>query len=64
VLQEDGYARIIGRIKNVIIRVGDKIFPSEIEEFLETHPDVMEAQVQSHIELFIGCNIQPSLGSW
>jgi acyl-CoA synthetase (AMP-forming)/AMP-acid ligase II len=44
----------------VIIRVGDKIFPSEIEEFFETHPDVMEAQVRS----LAYCNIQPSLGSW
>jgi fatty-acyl-CoA synthase len=53
VLQEDGYARIVGRMKDVIIRIGDKIFPSEIEEFFETHPDVMEAQVQSHTEPFI-----------
>lgn len=46
-LQEDGYARIVGRIKDVIIRIGDKIFPSEVEEFFEAHPDVIEAQVQS-----------------
>ncbi|XP_023711991.1 medium-chain acyl-CoA ligase ACSF2, mitochondrial [Cryptotermes secundus] len=45
VLQEDGYARIVGRMKDVIIRIGDKIFPSEIEEFFETHPDIMEAQI-------------------
>ncbi|XP_023721499.2 medium-chain acyl-CoA ligase ACSF2, mitochondrial [Cryptotermes secundus] len=45
VLQEDGYARIVGRMKDVIIRIGLKIFPSEIEEFFETHPDIMEAQV-------------------
>lgn len=44
VLQEDGYARIVGRLKDVIIRIGDKIFPSEIEEFFETHPDVIEAE--------------------
>lgn len=45
--QEDGYARVVGRIKDVIIRIGDKIFPSEVEEFFETHPDIIEAQVQS-----------------
>lgn len=44
-LQEDGYARIVGRIKDVIIRIGDKIFPSEVEEFFEAHPDIIEAQV-------------------
>jgi fatty-acyl-CoA synthase len=47
VLQEDGYARIVGRIKDVIIRIGDKIFPSELEEFFEAHPDIIEAKVQS-----------------
>jgi len=47
VLQEDGYARIVGRIKDVIIRIGDKIFPSEVEEFFEAHPDIIEAQVHS-----------------
>jgi len=44
VLQEDGYARIVGRIKDVIIRIGDKIFPSEVEEFFQAHPDIIEAQ--------------------
>jgi fatty-acyl-CoA synthase len=54
VLQEDGYARIVGRIKDVMIKNGDKIFPSELEDFFMTHPDVMEAQVQPLPELFIG----------
>lgn len=44
VLQEDGYGRIVGRVKDVIIRIGDKIFPSEIEELFEAHPDIVEAQ--------------------
>jgi fatty-acyl-CoA synthase len=51
VLQEDGYARIVGRIKDVIIRIGDKIFPSEVEEFFEAHPDIIEAQVLSFQQL-------------
>ncbi|GFG36327.1 hypothetical protein Cfor_05946 [Coptotermes formosanus] len=44
VLQEDGYGRIVGRIKDVIIRIGDKIFPTEIEDFFTGHPDILEAQ--------------------
>jgi fatty-acyl-CoA synthase len=51
VLQEDGYGRIVGRVKDVIIRIGDKIFPSEIEELFEAHPDIVEAQVQSQQQL-------------
>jgi acyl-CoA synthetase (AMP-forming)/AMP-acid ligase II len=60
VLQEDGYARIVGRMKDVIIRNGDKIFPSELEEFFMTHPDVMESQVQSSPEVFID-TLHPAL---
>ncbi|KAJ9577952.1 hypothetical protein L9F63_025183, partial [Diploptera punctata] len=44
VLQEDGYGCIVGRIKDCIIRLGDKIFSSEIEEFFTQHLDVIEAQ--------------------
>lgn len=47
VLQEDGYARFVGRVKDMIIKYADNIFPSELEDFFMTHPDVMEAQVQS-----------------
>jgi fatty-acyl-CoA synthase len=46
VLQEDGYGRIVGRLKDVIIRIGDKIFPVEMEEFFVGHPDILEAQVK------------------
>ncbi|XP_037044672.1 medium-chain acyl-CoA ligase ACSF2, mitochondrial-like isoform X2 [Bradysia coprophila] len=42
VLQEDGYGRIIGRYKEMIIRGGENIFPKEIEDFLSTHPDILE----------------------
>jgi phenylacetate-coenzyme A ligase PaaK-like adenylate-forming protein len=42
---EGGYGRVVGRLKEMIIRDNTNIFPVEIEEFLMTHPDVMEVQV-------------------
>ena len=42
---ENGYYRITGRIKDMIIRGGENIYPKEIEEFLYTHPLVMDVQV-------------------
>ncbi|XP_037836878.1 medium-chain acyl-CoA ligase ACSF2, mitochondrial [Kryptolebias marmoratus] len=44
-LDEFGYCRIDGRSKDMIIRGGENIYPAEIEQFLHTHPNVMEAQV-------------------
>ena len=44
-MNEHGYVRITGRIKDMIIRGGENIYPREIEEFLYTHPKVSEAQV-------------------
>ena len=41
----DGNVRITGRIKDMIIRGGENVYPREIEEFLYTHPDVLDAQV-------------------
>jgi fatty-acyl-CoA synthase len=41
----DGYYRITGRLKDMIIRGGENIYPKEIEEFLYTHPAVKDAQV-------------------
>ena len=41
----DGYYRITGRIKDMIIRGGENIYPREIEEFLYTHPAVADVQV-------------------
>jgi hypothetical protein len=43
---EDGYGKIVGRMKDLIIRTGDKIFPTEIEDFFMEHPDILEAQVK------------------
>ncbi|WP_329223255.1 AMP-binding protein [Streptomyces sp. NBC_01485] len=45
VMDEDGYLAITGRIKDLVIRGGENIYPREIEEFLYTHPDVLDAQV-------------------
>jgi fatty-acyl-CoA synthase len=41
----DGYLNIVGRIKDMIIRGGENIYPREVEEFLYTHPDVADVQV-------------------
>ena len=40
----DGYCRIVGRIKDMIIRGGENIYPREIEEYLLTHPDIVDVQ--------------------
>jgi fatty-acyl-CoA synthase len=45
VMDDDGYVSITGRIKDMVIRGGENIYPREIEEFLYTHPDVLDAQV-------------------
>lgn len=45
ILHENGYGIIVGRIKDMIIRGGENIFPKEIEEHLEKHPFILEAQV-------------------
>ena len=41
----DGYYKITGRIKDMIIRGGENIFPKEIEDFIYTHPDVVDVQI-------------------
>lgn len=45
VMDENGYCKITGRIKNMIIRGGENVYPREIEEFLYTHPKVADVQV-------------------
>ncbi|MEV6418484.1 AMP-binding protein [Streptomyces sp. NPDC051662] len=45
VIREDGYAQIVGRIKDMIIRGGENVSPREIEEFLYGHPEVADVQV-------------------
>lgn len=45
VMHDDGYVEITGRIKDMVIRGGENVYPREIEEFLYTHPHVLDAQV-------------------
>lgn len=44
-MREDGYCNVVGRIKDLIIRGGENVYPREVEEFLYTHPDIEDAQV-------------------
>jgi fatty-acyl-CoA synthase len=44
-MREDGYCTIVGRIKDMVIRGGENVYPREIEEFLYTHPDIEDVQV-------------------
>src|SRR5919198_2291333 len=44
-MDEDGYLNIVGRSKDMVIRGGEKVYPREVEEFLHTHPAVLEASV-------------------
>jgi fatty-acyl-CoA synthase len=44
-MDEDGYVNIVGRIKDMIIRGGENVYPREIEEFLFTHPNILDVQV-------------------
>ena len=44
-VDEDGYVNIVGRIKDMIIRGGENVYPREIEEFLYTHPKISDVQV-------------------
>jgi len=45
VMDDEGYVQITGRIKDMVIRGGENVYPREIEEFLYTHPDILDAQV-------------------
>jgi fatty-acyl-CoA synthase len=44
-MDDDGYLSIVGRIKDMVIRGGENVYPREIEEFLYTHPDIADVQV-------------------
>jgi fatty-acyl-CoA synthase len=49
VLQENGYGQVVGRIKDMIIRGGENIFPKEIEQVLEQHSEILETQVIRYV---------------
>jgi len=44
-MDADGYVNIVGRIKDMIIRGGENVYPREIEEFLYGHPDILDVQI-------------------
>ncbi|GAA0455603.1 fatty-acyl-CoA synthase [Paractinoplanes deccanensis] len=44
-MDADGYLNIVGRIKDLVIRGGENVYPREVEEFLHTHPDIADVQV-------------------
>ena len=44
-MDAEGYVNMVGRIKDMVIRGGENVYPREVEEFLYTHPDVVDAQV-------------------
>jgi fatty-acyl-CoA synthase len=44
-MDKDGHVRVVGRIKDMVIRGGENIYPREIEEFLYTHPQIADVQV-------------------
>ncbi|HEX2384777.1 MAG TPA: AMP-binding protein [Acidimicrobiales bacterium] len=45
VMDIEGYVNIVGRIKDMVIRGGENVYPREVEEFLYTHPDIVDVQV-------------------
>ena len=53
-MNADGYVNIVGRVKDMIIRGGENIYPAEIEEFLMRHPKIAEAQVVGVPDSFMG----------
>ncbi len=54
VMRDDGYINIVGRVKDMIIRGGENIYPAEIESFLMRHPKIAEAQVVGIPDEFMG----------
>ncbi len=53
-MNAEGYVNIVGRVKDMIIRGGENIYPAEIEAFLMRHPDIAEAQVVGLPDSFMG----------
>ena len=53
-IDDQGYIKIIGRSKDLIIRGGENIYPKEIEEYLMKHPNVADAQVIGVNDEFYG----------
>ena len=47
IIDDEGYCNIVGRIKDMVIRGGENIYPREIEEFLYRHPKIQDVQVSA-----------------
>lgn len=45
IMDDEGYVKIVGRTKDMVIRGGENIYPREVEEFLYTHPSIQDVQV-------------------
>ncbi|MCV6623748.1 MAG: AMP-binding protein [Cellvibrionaceae bacterium] len=45
VMDEEGFVQVVGRLKDMIIRGGENVYPREVEEFLFTHPEIQDVQV-------------------
>jgi fatty-acyl-CoA synthase len=54
VMRQDGYINIVGRVKDMILRGGENIYPAEIEAFLMRHPAVADVQVVGIPDAFMG----------
>jgi fatty-acyl-CoA synthase len=59
-MRPDGYFKITGRSKDMVIRGGENIYPREIEEFLYTHPKIADVQVIGVPDLKLG----ETIGAW
>ncbi|HYJ93717.1 MAG TPA: hypothetical protein VEV86_03805, partial [Vicinamibacterales bacterium] len=53
-MDEQGYVNIVGRLKDMIIRGGENVYPREVEEFLYAHPDIVDVQVIGVPDLHYG----------
>ena len=51
-MDEDGYIQITGRIKDMIIRGGENVYPAEVESFIHLHPKVENVQVSKSSSFF------------
>ena len=47
IIDEDGYGKVVGRMKDLIIRGGENIYPVEVEQFLYKHPKIADVQVKT-----------------
>jgi fatty-acyl-CoA synthase len=53
-IDEQGYVQIVGRLKDMVIRGGENVFPREVEEFLIRHPQVADVQIVGVPDPFFG----------